>query len=107
MIMLDISPVLSTAYFLKELLYSILDEKDPDTQKKLFSDWIEEASESEISSFVKNVAARKILCKKESKQTKGLRSRHNEGFPLDNPFPERRLQYARLGVNTVVVFWEF
>ena len=52
-------------------------------------------------------AARKILCKKESKQTKGLRSRHNEGFPLDNPFPERRLQYARLGVNTVVVFWEF
>ena len=53
MIMLDISPALSTAYFLKELLYSILDEKDPDTQKKLFSDWIEEASESEISSFVK------------------------------------------------------
>ena len=53
------------------------------------------------------VAPRKILCKKESKQTKGLRSRHNEGFPLDNPFPERRLQYARLGVNTVVVFWEF
>ena len=54
-----------------------------------------------------NEAPRKILCKKESKQTKGLRSRHNEGFPLDNPFPERRLQYARLGVNTVVVFWEF
>ena len=53
------------------------------------------------------MAPRKILCKKESKQTKGLRSRHNEGFPLDNPFPERRLQYARLGVNTVVVFWEF
>ena len=56
---------------------------------------------------MKKEAARKILCKKESKQTKGLRSRHNEGFPLDNPFPERRLQYARLGVNTVVVFWEF
>ena len=52
-IMLDISPTLSTAYFLKELLYSILGETDPDKQKKLFSDWIEEASESEIPSFVK------------------------------------------------------
>jgi transposase len=53
LIMLDISPTLSTAYFLKELLYSILDETDPNKQKKLFSDWIEEASESEIPSFVK------------------------------------------------------
>ena len=53
LIMLDISPTLSTAYFLKELLYSILDETDPDKQKKLFSDWIEEALESEIPSFVK------------------------------------------------------
>ncbi len=52
-IMLDICPTLSTAYFLKELLYSILGETDPDKQKKLFSDWIEEASESEIPSFVK------------------------------------------------------
>ena len=52
-IMLDISPTLSTAYFLKELLYSILGETDPDKQKKLFSDWIKEASESEIPSFVK------------------------------------------------------
>ena len=53
MIMLDVSPTLSTAYFLKELLYSILDEQDPYRQKQLLSDWIEEASESEISSFVK------------------------------------------------------
>lgn len=53
MIMLDISPTLSTAYFLKELLYSILDEKDPDKQKQLFSDWVEEARESDIPSFVK------------------------------------------------------
>ena len=53
LIMLDISPTLSTAYFLKELLYSILDEKDPNKQKKLFSDWIEEALESDIPSFVK------------------------------------------------------
>ena len=53
LIMLDISPTLSSAYFLKELLYSILDETDPHKQKKLFSDWIEEAMESEIPAFVK------------------------------------------------------
>ena len=53
LIMLNISPTLSTAYFLKELLYSILDEPDPNKQKQLFSEWIEEASESEIPSFVK------------------------------------------------------
>lgn len=53
LIMLDVSPTLSTAYFLKELLYSILNETDPNKQKKLFSDWIQEASESEIPSFVK------------------------------------------------------
>ena len=53
MIMLNISPTLSTAYFLKELLYSILKETDPNKQKQLFSEWIEEASESDIPSFVK------------------------------------------------------
>ena len=53
LIMLDISPMLSTAYFLKKLLYSILDESDPYKQKKLFSDWIEEAMESEIPAFIK------------------------------------------------------
>lgn len=52
-IMLDISPTLSTAYFWKEQLYTILNEKDPDKQKKLFSDWIGEAEESEIPAFVK------------------------------------------------------
>lgn len=53
LVMLDVSPTLSTAYFLKELLYSILDEQDPDKQKKLFSEWIEEAAESNIPAFVK------------------------------------------------------
>ena len=53
LIMLDISSTLSTAYFLKELLYSILDETDSNKQKKLFSDWIEEAMESEIPAFIK------------------------------------------------------
>jgi transposase len=53
LIMLDISPTLSTAYFLKEQLYAILNEPDPNQQKKLFSDWIEEATESEIPSFVR------------------------------------------------------
>ena len=41
-IMLDIDPDLSTAYFLKEMLYRILKESEPDKQKKLLSDWIEE-----------------------------------------------------------------
>ena len=50
-IMLDIDPDLSTAYFLKEMLYRILKESEPDKQKKLLSDWIEEADESEIPSF--------------------------------------------------------
>ena len=53
MIMSDISPSLSTAYFLKEQLYAILYEADPNKQKKMLSDWIEEASESEIPAFVK------------------------------------------------------
>ena len=39
--------------FAKELLYTILKERDPNRQKQLFSEWIEEASESEIPSFVK------------------------------------------------------
>ena len=52
-IMLDISPTLSTAYFLKEQLYAILSENDPDKQKKLFSNWIEEAEESDIPAFAK------------------------------------------------------
>lgn len=53
LVMLDISPTLSTAYFLKEQLYAILSGTDPDQQRKRFSDWIEEAAESEIPAFVK------------------------------------------------------
>ena len=53
LIMPDISPTLSTAYFLKEQLYAILSGPDPDQQKKRFSEWIEEAEESEIPAFVK------------------------------------------------------
>lgn len=53
LIMLDISPTLSTAYFLKEQLYAILSEPDPNQQKKRLSEWIEEAEESEIPAFVK------------------------------------------------------
>lgn len=58
-IMLDISPTLSTAYFLKEQLYAILSENDPDKQKKLFSDWIEEAEESEIPAIHTGTGSRR------------------------------------------------
>ncbi len=51
MIMLDCSAELSTAYFLKEQLYKILDMADPDKQKSEFADWIEEAEESEVKAF--------------------------------------------------------
>lgn len=36
LVMLDISPTLSTAYFLKEQLYAILSGTDPDQQRKRF-----------------------------------------------------------------------
>lgn len=52
-IMLDIDPSLSTAYFLKEQLYRVLQLPDPEKQKAALSDWIEEAMESEIPSFVR------------------------------------------------------
>ena len=48
-----ISSSISAAYFPKEQLYAILSEPDPDQQRKRFSDWIEEAAESEIPVFVK------------------------------------------------------
>lgn len=51
--MLYVSPTLSTSYFLKEQLYRLLDSADPKEKKKLFAEWIEEASESEISAFEK------------------------------------------------------
>lgn len=53
LIMLDASPTLSTAYHLKEQLYLVLDEKDLQKKNTLFNEWIQEASESEISPFVK------------------------------------------------------
>ena len=53
MIMLDCSAELSTAYFLKEQLYKILDMADPVKQRAQFSDWIEEAEESEVKAFQK------------------------------------------------------
>lgn len=52
-IMLDIAPELSTAYFLKEQLYRLLRMNDAHRQKNALRDWIEEASESGIASFVK------------------------------------------------------
>lgn len=50
-IMLSTSADLSTAYFLKELLYKLLDEKDPDTKKRKLSEWIDAALDSDIKSF--------------------------------------------------------
>lgn len=50
-IMLYASADLSTAHFLKEELYNILDETEPERQKKLFDEWIEDAADSDISAF--------------------------------------------------------
>lgn len=55
-VMLGTDANLSTAYFLKELLYRILDETDPDVQKREFGDWIEAALDSDIKSFVRCAA---------------------------------------------------
>ncbi len=52
MIMLDCDVNLSTAYFLKERLYTILDTESPEKQKELFSYWIDDADESGIKAFV-------------------------------------------------------
>ena len=51
--MLYVSPSLSTAYFLKEQLYEILELPSAEEQKKRLREWIEEAGDSEIDSFVK------------------------------------------------------
>lgn len=50
-VMLSTSADLSTSYFLKELLYKFLDEKDPDTKKQKLSEWIDAALDSDIKSF--------------------------------------------------------
>lgn len=55
-VMLGTDANLSTAYFLKELLYKILDETDPDVQKCEFRDWIEAALDSDIKPFVRCAA---------------------------------------------------
>ena len=52
-IMLYASADLSNAYFLKERMYRILDEENPANQKVMLKEWIEDASDSEIKSFVK------------------------------------------------------
>ena len=52
-VMLDMDPKLSTAYFLKEEIYKLLKEKNPDKQKQFLSEWIMEAEESEVLSFKK------------------------------------------------------
>jgi transposase len=49
--MLYASSQLSTAYFLKEELYKVLDEKDIDTRKKLLDEWIADSSDSGITAF--------------------------------------------------------
>lgn len=55
-VMLGTDANLSTAYFLKELLYKILEETDPDVQKREFRDWIEAALDSDIKPFVRCAA---------------------------------------------------
>lgn len=50
-IMICMSADISNAYFLKEQLYSILDEKDYDKQEMLFRIWINDASNSGLHSF--------------------------------------------------------
>lgn len=52
-VMLYASSNLSTAYFLKEQFYKILKVKDIDQAKKLLSDWILDAQNSDITHFVK------------------------------------------------------
>lgn len=51
-VMLYSSPKLSSAYFLKELFYRVLDANDKQTAKKLMSDWILNAQASDIPAFV-------------------------------------------------------
>ena len=52
-VMLYASAELSTAYHLKERLYSILDETLPENFEKALKSWIEDAADSEIAPFVK------------------------------------------------------
>ncbi|MFI3327045.1 MAG: transposase, partial [Clostridia bacterium] len=53
MVMLDCSPTLSSAYFIKEDFFKFYKSENIETCKKDFFDWIEYARESDIKSFVK------------------------------------------------------
>ena len=55
--MLSVSADLSTAYYLKEELYKILNAKSQAQAKKLLAQWIQEAEESEIPEFKPDITA--------------------------------------------------
>lgn len=56
-VMLSTSADLSTAYYLKELLYKVLSAKSKTESRKLLIDWIEEAEESGIPEFKSAITA--------------------------------------------------
>ena len=56
-VMLSVSADLSTAYYLKEELYKILNAKSQAQAKKLLEEWIQEAEESEIPEFKPAITA--------------------------------------------------
>jgi transposase len=57
MIMLDISADLSTAYYLKEQIYGVLNASDKDTALKELNIWIDDAKESQIPEFKSAITA--------------------------------------------------
>ncbi len=52
-VMLSVSPTLYSAHFLKEMFLRVIDCKDRDSAKKMLINWIENARDSGIPSFVK------------------------------------------------------
>lgn len=58
-VMLSVSADLSTAHYLKELLYRILEIEDKEKAEKELRDWIEETEESGIEEFKSSVTAYK------------------------------------------------
>lgn len=56
-VMLDISADLSTAYFLKEQIYDVLNAKDQETARRELNIWIRDAKESELSEFKSAITA--------------------------------------------------
>lgn len=56
-VMLDISADLSTAYFLKEQIYDVLNAKDKETARKELNIWIRDAKESELPEFKSAITA--------------------------------------------------